>query len=423
MTTCDRPFTALSCSPGHLFAGASDGALWLWQLPTLSLTAVVEDDAEQSSVTGMCFSSLHGVLAVGSANGFLRLYHSTSLNLLYARRLSDIISANGVESDSKVFSVDVALQPSRGPAVAALGSSCSSIVALSPPFNSSSSAATAGSAISVPAIAPGMTTSLPLASSQPASASSFLPIPISLVSSTSTDSVLHSRQMHQRQQAAHHSYQPDNSDDESPRPRPLPSPSTHASFSRPGTAQAHTLSSAAPAVTAPPHKLVSNPAPPRSVSTVSVTSGFSGVSSVPHAVEASVHVTPTSAALARSLRPAFDNPSQANFGDPNRLAAHLAQASLTATGALPAPAASALPQGPNSTLLLRHQLKELQSDVRAVAASKIAERERTVISASAAAAVPTYKPQDLVYGGLLPVELPQSRVQMKRVVRPQITPE
>jgi hypothetical protein len=121
------------------------------------------------------------------------------------------------------------------------------------------------------------------------------------------------------------------------------------------------------------------------------------------------------------MRPAFDNPSQANFGDPNRLAAHLAQATLSATGAIAAPSASALPQGPNSTLLLRHQLKELQHDVRAVAASKIAERERTVIGA--AAAVPTYKPQDSVYGGLVAVELAQSRVQKKRVVPPQITPE
>jgi hypothetical protein len=136
-----------------------------------------------------------------------------------------------------------------------------------------------------------------------------------------------------------------------------------------------------------------------------------------------VHATPAAAALARSLRPAFDNPSQANFGDPNRLAAHLAQATLSATGAIPAPPASTLPQGPNSTLLLRHQLKELQHDFRAVAASKIAERERTVLGASAAAAVPTYKPHDSVYGGLVPVELPQARVQKKRVVPPQITPQ
>lgn len=426
MTTCDQPFTALSCSPSHLFAGASDGALWLWDLPSLSLRAVIEDDAEQSSVTDMRFSSLHSVLVVGSASGFLRLYNSTSLNLVHARRMSNIVSSNGIENDSKVFSVDVALQPTRGPAVAALGSSCSSIVALSPPFNTASSAATGAQAAAAPFSASGTATGQPLAPSQPASVPSFLPIPISLVSSTQTsppkDSALQRKQMHQQQQLAHHSYQPDNSDDECPRPRPLPSPSAHTSLSRPGAAQAHTVSSAAPALAAPSHKLSSNPPPPRSVSTVSVTSGFSGVSSVPHAVEPSVHATPASAALARSLRPAFDTPSQANFGDPNRLAAHLAQATLSATGAIPAPSASTLPHGPNSTLLLRHQLKELQNDVRAVAASKIAERERTVI-ASAAAAVPTYKPQDSVYGGLVPVELPQSRVQMKRVVRPQITPE
>jgi hypothetical protein len=144
---------------------------------------------------------------------------------------------------------------------------------------------------------------------------------------------------------------------------------------------------------------------------------------VPHAVEPSLHPAPAAAALTRSLRPAFDNPSQANFGDPNRLAAHLAQATLSATGAIPAPSASALPHGPNSTLLLRQQLKELQNDVRTVAASKIAERERTVIGASAAAAVPTYRPQDSVYSGLVPVELPHARVQKKRVVPPQITPE
>jgi hypothetical protein len=156
---------------------------------------------------------------------------------------------------------------------------------------------------------------------------------------------------------------------------------------------------------------------------VSVTSGFSGVSSVAHAVEVSAHGNPSAAACTRSLRPAFDIPSQANFGDPNRLAAHLAQATLSATGNISVPAASALPQGPNSTILLRHQLKELQNDVRSVAASKIAERERSTIGASAAAAVPTYKPQDSVYGGLVPVELPRSRVQKKRVVPPQITPE
>ncbi len=273
-------------------------------------------------------------------------------------------------------------------------------------------------------MAPASASALPLASLQATSVPSFLPIPISLVSATQTSH--HgdtTSQTHQQQQLAHHSYQPDNSDDECPRPRPLPSPSAHASLSRPSAAQAHSVSSAAPAATAPSHKLSSNPPPPRSVSTVSMTSGFSGVSSVPHAVEPSVHLTPASAALARSLRPAFDNPSQANFGDPNRLAAHLAHATLSATGAIPAPAASTLPQGPNSTLLLRHQLKELQHDVRAVAASKIAERERSVIGASAAAAIPTYKPHDSVYGELVPVELPQARVQMKRVVRPQITPE
>jgi hypothetical protein len=144
---------------------------------------------------------------------------------------------------------------------------------------------------------------------------------------------------------------------------------------------------------------------------------------VPHAVEPSLHATPAAAAFTRSLRPAFDNPSQANFGDPNRLAAHLAQASLSAMGANPPPSASALPHGPNSTLLLRQQLKELQNDVRTVAASKIAERERIVFGTSAAAAIPTYRPQDSVYSGLVPVELPQARVQKKRVVPPQITPE
>jgi hypothetical protein len=142
---------------------------------------------------------------------------------------------------------------------------------------------------------------------------------------------------------------------------------------------------------------------------------------VPHAAEPSLHAAPVAAAFTRSQRPAFDNPSQANFGDPNRLAAHLAQATLSATGAFSAPSASALPQGPNSTLLLRQQLKELQNDVRTVAASKIAELERSVIHS--AAAIPTYKPQDSLYSGLVSVELPQARVQKKRIVPPQITPE
>ncbi len=427
MTTCDQPFTALSYSRDHLFAGACDGAVWLWELPSLSLRAVIEDDAEQSSVTDVCFSALHNVFVVGSASGFLRLYSSTSLNLLHARRISNIISSNGVESDSKVLSVDVALQPSKGPAVAALGCSPSLVVLLSPPFVSASSTAAAGAAAAAAASGSAVAAASSHTSTQPSTAPAFLPIPVTLVSSTQTSplkgSGSHEQQLQQRQQHSHHSYQPDSSDDECPRPRPLPSPSSHPPLSIPAAAQSHKTLSAAVSGAAPTNKVSSFPAAPRSTSTVSVTSGFSGVSSVPHAVEPSLRATPATAALARSMRPAFDNPSQANFGDPNRLAAHLAQATLSATGVIPAASASALPQGPNSTLLLRHQLKELQNDVRTVAASKIAERERTVIGASAAAAIPSYKPQDSVYGGLVPVELPQSRVQKKRVVPPQITPE
>jgi hypothetical protein len=428
MTTCDQPFTALSCNPDLLFAGACDGAVWLWELPSLSLRAVIEDDAEQSSVTDLCFSALHKVFVVGSASGFLRLYSSASLNLLHARRISNIISSNGVESDSKVLSVDVALQPSKGPAVAVLGCSPSLLVLLSPPFVSASSTAAAGAAAAVTTSSSAVAAAVPHTSTQPSAAPAFLPIPVTLVSSTQTSPLKgcgSHEQLQQRQQHSfsHHSYQPDSSDDECPRPRPLPSPSSHAPLSTPAAAHSHKTSSAASAGVAPTNKVSSFPPPPRSTSTVSVTSGFSGVSSVPHAVEPSLRATPATAALARSMRPAFDNPSQANFGDPNRLAAHLAHATLSATGVIPAASASALPQGPNSTLLLRHQLKELQNDVRAVAASKIAERERTTIGASAAAAIPSYKPQDSVYGGLVPVELPQSLVQKKRVVPPQITPE
>jgi len=416
MTTCDQPFTALSCSPGLLFAGACDGAVWLWELPSLSLRAVIEDDAEQSSVTDVCFSALHNVFVVGSASGFLRLYSSTSLNLLHARRITNIVSFNGVDSSSNVLSVDALSQQSQGHAVAALGCSPSSIVVLSPPFVSASSSAAAAAAVGASAAAPHTS------SSRPSSAPAFLPIPVTLASSSQTSPHKGSTSQQQQQHTHHsHHYQPDSSDDECPRPRPLPSPSAHAPLSRSGATQPHAAAAAASA--APSHKPSSFAPPPRSTSTVSVTSGFSGVSSVPHAAEASVHATPAAAALARSLRPAFDTPSQANFGDPNRLAAQLAHATLSATGAIPAPSAAALPQGPNSTLLLRQQLKELQHDVRAVAASKIAERERTVIGASAASAVPTYKPQDSVYGGLVAVELPQSRVQKKRVVPPQITPE